>query len=275
MLRRIWTLCFIFLAMPLHAQHIAITLDDLPYVLRSRTTPQEGMKIVRDVNAALKAHDIIAMGFAIGNQINKETAPAMDAFARAGHTVGNHSWSHPDYDTLTRWSFWRETRRTDRALRPWMQDQKYYRFPFLREGKTDKTKRAAEKVLENQGYTNVPVTIDNDEWRFNLDYVNALDMGDQRGAQRIAKEYLAHMKERTTHFQALAKQGLGRDVSHILLLHMNKINADHLEDLLAWYAANGWTFITVEQALRDPLFTAPDIYTVPRGLSQIERVLGE
>jgi hypothetical protein len=53
MLRRIWTLCFILLAMPLHAQHIAITLDDLPYVLRSRTTPQEGMKIVRDVNAAL------------------------------------------------------------------------------------------------------------------------------------------------------------------------------------------------------------------------------
>jgi len=108
-----------------------ITLDDLPYVLRSRTTPQEGMKIIRDVNAALKTHDIIATGFAIGNQINEETAPVMDAFANAGHTVGNHSWSHPDYDTLTRWAFRREVRRTDRALKPWMQGQKYYRFPFL------------------------------------------------------------------------------------------------------------------------------------------------
>ena len=275
MLSHIWTFCLIFLALPLQAQQIAITLDDLPYVLRSRTTPQEGMKIIRDVNAALKTHDIIATGFAIGNQINEETAPVMDAFANAGHTVGNHSWSHPDYGTLTRWAFRREVRRTDRALKPWMQGQKYYRFPFLREGKTEKTKRAAENVLTNQGYENVPVTIDNDDWRFNSDYVDALDMGDQSEAQRIATAYLEHMKERTAYFQALSQKALGRDVSHILLLHMNKINADHLDDLLAWYDTNGWTFITVEQALRDPLFTAPDLYTGPRGLSQIERVLGE
>lgn len=275
MQRRILALCMAVLAFPVHAQQLAITIDDLPYVFRSRTTPQEGMKIVLDMNAALKRHNIVATGFAIGNQIDNETMPVMDAFVAAGHKVGNHSWSHPDYDTLTRWAFRREVRRTDRVLRPWMQGQKYYRFPYLREGKTEKTKRAAETVLKNQGYVNVPVTIDNDEWRFNSDYVDALDMGDQRSARRIAKGYLAHMKERTAYFQALSNKAFGRDVSHTLLLHMNKINADHLDDLLAWYADNGWAFITVDQALQDPFFARPDIYTGPRGISQIERVIGE
>jgi peptidoglycan/xylan/chitin deacetylase (PgdA/CDA1 family) len=268
----IWlTLC----ALPLHAQQIAITLDDLPYVLRSRTPPQEVMTIVQDVIAAMKLYDIVATGFAIGRQIDDETIPVMEAFVGAGHTVGNHSWSHPDYDTLTRWGFRREVSRTDRTLRPWMQDQKYYRFPFLREGKTEKSRQIADTVLKNQGYINAPVTIDNDEWRFNLEYVDALDMSDQLAAQRIANAYLAHMKERTAHFQSRAQLELGRDFSHVLLLHMNKINADHLDDLLAWYAAEGWTFITLDEALRDPLFSAPETYTGSKGLSQIERVLGE
>lgn len=275
MLTRALALALSFLAPPLLAQQIAITIDDLPYVMRSRTTPQEGVKIVRDVTAALKAHDITATGFAIGNQLNLETFPAMQAFADAGHLVGNHSWSHPDYDSLSRWGFRREIRRTDRALKRWMSGAKYFRFPYLREGKSEKTKRVAENVLKNQGYVNVPVTIDNDEWQFNQAYMDALDMGEVREASNIAKAYLAHMKERTAHFQTLSRKAMGRDVSHILLLHMNKINADHLDGLLAWYAAKGWRFITVEEALRDPLFSAPDIYVGPRGLSQIERVLGE
>jgi hypothetical protein len=98
-----------------------------------------------------------------------------------------------------------------------MQDQKYYRFPFLREGKTEKSRQIADTVLKNQGYINAPVTIDNDEWRFNLEYVDALDMSDQLAAQRIANAYLAHMKERTAHFQSRAQLELGRDFSHVLL----------------------------------------------------------
>ncbi|WP_375264374.1 polysaccharide deacetylase family protein [Planktotalea sp.] len=275
MLSRVLAIWLTLCALPLQAQQIAITIDDLPFVLRSRTTPQEGLKIVHDINAAMNPYNIVATSFAIGRHIDKETKPVMDVFTGAGHKVGNHSWSHPDYDTLTRWAFRREVRRTNRALRAWMQGPKYYRFPFLREGKTEKSRRVADTVLRNQGYVNAPVTIDNDEWQFNLEYVDALEMENQSEPQRIAKAYLEHMKERTAHFQPRASREMGRDVSHVLLLHMNKINADHLSDLLAWYADTGWTFITLDEALRDPLFSAPETYTGSKGLSQIERVLGE
>ncbi len=256
------------------AQEIAITIDDLPYVIPSRTTPEDGLRYVQSINEALANHGIIATGFAVGQQINDGSIPALQAFADAGHTIGNHSWSHPDVGTLTIEEFRKETSETDQILSEWIDGPRYYRFPFLKEGETEDAKAAATQVLADLGYQNVPVTIDNDEWRFNADYLDAIALGDTAGAEQIADQYLAHMQERTAHFQNLAQEALGRDVKHILLLHMNRINADHLDTLLDWYASEGWTFITVNDAMADPLYSAPDIYAGARGLSQIERVMG-
>lgn len=273
-IRRITGLALIAMPLPLAAQDIAVTLDDLPYVMPSRTTPAEGLGYVQRINQALQKHGIIAAGFAVGQQINDETIPALRAFKDAGHRIGNHSWSHPDYGTLTIDAFREETRRTDQVLSEWIDGPRYYRFPFLREGETEDAKRAATAVLTELGYQNVPVTIDNDEWQFNADYLDALAEGDSAAADRIADQYLDHMQERTAHFRALGQEVMGRKVRHILLLHMNRINADHLDRLLAWYASEGWTFVRVEEALADPLYSAADIYAGARGLSQIERVMG-
>jgi len=265
-----------FLAIPLSAsaQEIAITLDDLPYIPASRTSPAEGLQIVQSVTKALRFHNITATGFVIGQQLKRKTIPALQAFAEAGHTIGNHSWSHPDYGTLTPKEFRAETRRTHKTLAKWIGTARYYRFPFLKEGETEATKAAATEVLTSLGYQNIPVSIDTDDWRFNRDYLDALKAGNNTKAAQIATDYLTHMHAQTAHFQALAQTALGRDVKHILLLHMNRINADHLATLLDWYAAQGWRFITVDQAMRDPLYSAPDIYAGPRGLSQIERIMG-
>ncbi|MEM8789283.1 MAG: polysaccharide deacetylase family protein [Pseudomonadota bacterium] len=259
---------------PVSAREIAITFDDLPYVLPSRTSPAEGVAQVHAVNEALAAHRMVATGFAVGSQTGWRSRRAIAAFADAGHTIGNHSWSHPDYGTLTPEAFREETLRTDEALAPWIGARRFYRFPFLREGETQQTKAAAEAVLAALGYVNVPVTIDTDDWRYNADYLDALDQGDEAAAAEVAAAYVVHIQERTRHFEVLAQDALGREVPHILLLHMNRINADHLETLLDWYAAEGWRFVPVEEALRDPLFAMPDLYAGPRGLSQIERVMG-
>lgn len=258
-----------------NAGEIAITLDDLPYVMPSRTSPSEGLALVEAINRVLAEHGITATGFAVGSQIREDSLPALLAFAEAGHSIGNHSWSHPDYGTLTPRQFRRELRRTDAVIRDLPGAVRLFRFPYLREGETERAKAAAERVLQKAGYVNVPVSIDTSDWRFNADYLDALQAGNAAKASAVAQRYLAHMKEQTRHYQALAREGLGRDVAHVLLLHMNRINADHLAALLDWYAAEGWAFITVEKALRDPVFSAPDRYTGPHGVSQIERVIGQ
>jgi len=264
----------ITLAYPVSAQRIAITLDDLPYVPQSRTTPAEGLDLTRNVTAALGRHSITATGFAVGQQVSGETRPALEAFAAAGHQIGNHSWSHPDAGTLSKRQFRKETRKADRALSPWLTQPKYYRFPFLRRGGTAVKEEMNAKVLADFGYRNVPVSIDTDDWRFNAAYLDALDAGAIEDASRVAETYLAHIKERSVHFAALARTEFGRDVDHILLLHMNRINGDHLGTLLEWYAAQGWSFITVGTALSDPIYSAQSLYEGPKGISQIERIIG-
>ncbi len=259
-------------ARPGLAAEVAITLDDLPYAVPSRVSPQEGLVIVEAVNRTLARYGVTATGFAIGEKVAPDSLPALRAFVRAGHGLGNHSWSHPDYNQLTPEAFRLETVRADRALADWLTEGKYYRFPFLHQGETPEKREAAAAILAQLGYRNVPVSIDNDEYRFNDDYMKALAKGDREAAQEIAGRYLRHMQERTGYFQALAQGRLSRDVRHILLLHMNRINADHLGDLLGWYKAQGWSFITVQEALTDPVYSADDRYVGPKGLSQIERV---
>lgn len=253
---------------------IAITVDDLPYVSYGKATPAQGLRFAKTINTALRARKITATGFVVGGQINSKSLPALQAFADGGHTIGNHSWSHPDYDTLTPAEFLEETRRSDAILNDWINGPRYYRFPYLREGKSDSARTAADTILTQLGYTNVPPTIDNDEWKYNADYVDALNNNNKAAATRIAGDYIAHMQERTAFFQALATSELGGDVDHILLIHLNRINADHLSTLLDWYTAQGWTFITVQEAMTHPFFARPELYEGARGLSQIERVIG-
>lgn len=253
---------------------VAITVDDLPYVTFGGASPEDGLRYAESIVSALREHEILATGFVIGQNINAETRPALQAFADAGHTIGNHSWSHPDYGTLTPDEFLDETRRTDDVLAEWINGPRYYRFPYLRQGETATKRDAATQILTNLSYQNVPVTIDNDEWQFNADYTEAIADGDTDAAAIIAQNYIAHMQERTTHFQTLAVDELGGDVDHILLVHLNQINADHLGTLLDWYDAQGWTFITVNDALAHPVFSRAELYEGPRGLSQIERILG-
>ncbi|MGK9167719.1 polysaccharide deacetylase family protein [Inquilinus limosus] len=259
-------------ARPGQAADVAITLDDLPYAVPSRVSPQEGLAIVEAINRTLGRYGVIATGFAIGQKVNPDSLPALLAFVHAGHGLGNHSWSHPDYNRLTPEEFRTETARADQGLADWLTDGKYYRFPFLHQGETSEKREAAAAILAQLGYQNVPVSIDNDEYQFNDDYMKALAKGGSKAAREIAGRYLQHMQERTGYFQALAKDKLGRDIKHILLLHMNRINADHLDDLLGWYKAQGWSFITVQEALMDPVYSAEDHYVGPKGLSQIERV---
>lgn len=261
-------------AQTIDAAEIAITVDDLPYAMPRRTSPQEGIAIVKAINKALAERSVTATGFVIGANINESTFPALETFRDAGHSIGNHSWSHPDYNKMTPDQFRSETQKSDAKLADWMVGRKLYRFPYLRQGDTMEKRKASAKILAELGYRNVPVSIDNDEWRFNADYVKALSEGDQTAAEQIATRYLEHMQERTAHFQKLAQDKFGRDVKHILLLHMNRINADHLGVLLDQYAEDGWSFITVEHALADAVYDAPDLYVGPRGLSQIERVIG-
>ncbi len=69
----------------------------------------------------------------------------------------------------------------------------------------------------------------------------------------------------------MARRKFGRDVDHVLLLHANVLVADRLGALLDSLSARGFTFVSLEEALSDPVYARPDGYTGPHGLSWLYR----
>jgi peptidoglycan-N-acetylglucosamine deacetylase len=49
-----------------------------------------------DILNYLKDRDLKAVFFLIGNQITQDKAPLLIRMIQEGHTIGSHSWSHPD-----------------------------------------------------------------------------------------------------------------------------------------------------------------------------------
>jgi hypothetical protein len=63
---------------------------------------------------------------------------------------------------------------------------------------------------------------------------------------------------------------LGREVKHVVLLHVSHLNADLIDELLAMLKERGYTFISVEEALQDPAYARPEP-TTRKGWSWIQR----
>ena len=84
--------------------------------------------------------------------------------------------------------------------------------------------------------------------------------GDKENAARLAADYLRFSDEKFAYAEATATKLMGRDISHVLLLHANAINADHFGALADVIKKRGYRFVTLEEALKDEAYKQPDTY---------------
>ena len=258
---------------PVLAGEMVITIDDLPVVKQGRYDRQGQTAMLESVIAALNAHRVQATGFAVGNKV---TGPwerdLLKRFRDAGHGLGNHTFSHPDLHRTGPGEFVADIDNCDRVLGRLAGPGRYFRYPMLHRGQDPMDRKVVQEWLKDQGYTVVPVTVDNDDYRFDTRYEEALDAGDDVAAEKIGRQYLGHMLGQVDHFRNMAAEKLGREIPHILLIHMNRINADCLDELLTHLENAGWRFISLEEALADAVYDMPDRYTGPKGVSWLERI---
>ena len=148
----------------------------------------------------------------------------------------------------------------------------YFRFPYLRRGHTLERRDSVYAHLAKKGYNIAHVSIDNDEWIYNRDYVKARKEGHSAAMDSIANAYLNHMKQVSLKYEEDAQRLLGRSVKHILLIHANPINSFYLGELLQWYQEQGWEFITLEEAAQDPMYEMEGDFVTPYGWSIIDKL---
>lgn len=250
---------------------MAITIDDLPWVgpLPDGWTRLEG---TARILAALEAHGAPATGFVNCARV-QEGAPVLRRWLEAGQRLGNHTASHPDLNRAEPSAWAADARECDGFLRELTGEPALpFRYPFLHRGPTPERYRAGRGAIDSLGSTVAPVTIDTGDWILNGAYVTALRAGDETRARVIADAYLDHVVRAADHYRDVARERVGRDIRHILLLHANALLADWLDALLDRLEEDGFRFITLDAALEDPVYTLEDEYIGPGGLSWLYRI---
>lgn len=242
-----------------HAQSVAFTFDDGPQL--AETPLLSAQQRNQSLLDALAAHKVSAALFVTcGFGADKPAGYALaQAWGRAGHALGNHTMTHPDLESpaVTLAQYQQQITDCDRITATLPGYQKWFRFTFLREGKTQEKLQGMRTFLQQTGYRNGYVSLDTSDWRLDEKLNEVLRANPQADLAPIRQAYLSHLRQRADAYRDLSRQMVGRDIPQVLLLHHNLINALWLKDAIQQFKDMGWTIITPAEALADPVYQQP------------------
>ncbi len=132
-------------------------------------------------------------------------------------------------------------------------------------GPTPEIKKRIQDFLDQHGYRVAPVTLDDSDDDFAAVYTKA------EFRERARREYVPYMESITAFFEKRSVEVAGREFPQILLIHANLLNADLMPDLLAMFRRRGYTFVSLDHALADPVYRLPEEYAGRGGFSWIHR----
>jgi peptidoglycan/xylan/chitin deacetylase (PgdA/CDA1 family) len=263
------------------ARRVAVTFDDLPVVSRHFRENAEQERITSRLIAAIRAHDVPAIGFVNEGKLHRDGAlddrqvGLLRQWVDAGLELGNHTYSHPDLHSTPLATFLEDVAAGDdvtrRVLGAAGRQPRYFRHPFLHTGRTLETRAQLEGFLARRGYRVAPVTIDNYDYTFAAAYDEALSRLDSAAARGVAAEYVAYMGRTFSYYERQSTALLGREIPQVLLLHANVLNADHFGALASMMRERGYAFVPIDRALADSAYSAADTYIGPAGITWLHR----
>ena len=257
---------------------VAFTFDDLPGVAAGCDVEQiERMnrKLIAAITRAKMPATALVVESNLCAQQRHRIGRFYEMWLSAGIDLGNHTYSHGNFNDTPLQEFEKDVIEGERTLRPLLANRgrklRYFRYPYLRSGTDLRKKRAFEDFLDRRGYVNAPVTIDNDEYIYAAAYKSALERRDARTAAVVAVDYVRYMNDVFGFYERLSRETLGYEVPQILLLHVNQLNADHLDRLVDMARKRGYQLISMDEALRDKAYAQRDRYVGARGFSWLHR----
>ena len=238
------------------APQFSITMDDFLWQNAVKLTASERNDAILNT---LHSHSIKAALFVVGRNIEAaEGKQLLNAWDKAGHMIGNHTYSHRNYNAPAAVvaEYEQDILRAETLLKDFPRFRKYFRFPMLKEGDTAAKRDEMRSFLAQHGYRTGHVTIDNSDWAIDNRLTARLKKDAAADVKPYRDYYLEHMWERAEYYDSLAKRVLGRPVKHTVLVHFNLLNGLFLGDLIAMFKSKGWQPIDAEEAFADPVFSA-------------------
>lgn len=240
------------------AQQIAFTWDDVP--AHSATPPGETrVEIAEKLISAMKDAGLPPVyGFVNGVAVERE--PASEAVFKiwrdGGLFLGNHAWSHMNLNTAKLEDWEADVLKDELALEKYAAgtDWHWLRYPFLAEGDSAEKRMAARKFLAEHGYRIAAVTMSFGDYMWNEPYARCSAKGDTAAIGQLESSYLDAAASDADFRRAMAKALFGHDIPYVLLMHVGAFDARMLPRLLALYKSKGFSFVTLQEAEKDPFY---------------------
>jgi peptidoglycan/xylan/chitin deacetylase (PgdA/CDA1 family) len=258
-----------------HAQHIAITFDDLP--AHGPLPPHETrIEVARKVIRALKAERIpTTYGFVNGVRVQEDpsTGAVLAAWRSAGFPLGNHTWSHVNLNQVSLQQYEDEIAKDEPLLKLQMDggDWHWFRYPYLAEGDTPEKKMGVRVYLAQHGYKIAGVTMSFADYNWNEPYARCMAKHDVRAVAGLERGYLQAARQSITYYRNLSQILYGHDIPYVLLMHIGAFDARMLPRLLELYKSKGFVFVSLQDAEQDPFYkydTDPKLLPGPDMLEQ-------
>lgn len=248
------------------APQVSITIDDFNWFDIPQMSAEARNRALLD---SLRSHSIKAGLFVCAKFVDNETGQKLlSAWDKEGHLIGNHTYSHKNYNNVGFELFSADVLRGEAVINKQQRFKKFFRFPFLKEGDTAHKRDSMRRFLKANGYRNGHVTIDASDWYVDTRMRDRLKSNPAANLSPYRDFYLNHIWERSLYYDDLSRKVLGRSVKHTLLVHHNVLNGLFLNDVMEMYKKKGWRLIDAEEAFGDSVFSsAPDI--APAGESII------
>jgi peptidoglycan/xylan/chitin deacetylase (PgdA/CDA1 family) len=254
-------------ASSIRAQQIAFTWDDLPAhsaLPAGETRTEIGHKLIV---AMQEAHLPPVYGFVNAVQLQREpaSAPMLKEWRDAGFLLGNHTWSHMNLNSSSLADWEADLLKDEPTLQQYAtgSDWHWLRFPYLAEGNSEEIRSEARKFLAAHDYKIAAVTMSFGDYMWNEPYARCVAKSDSSAIAQLESSYLDAAAAEADFRRSTSKAVYGRDVPYVLLMHVGAFDARMLPRLLSLYREKGFTFVTLEDAEKDPFYKSSIDLSLP------------
>ncbi|VVE11797.1 hypothetical protein PCE31106_02660 [Pandoraea cepalis] len=256
---------------------LAVTVDDLFLWKQTRWAPGFSPAVVtRALIEAFRRHDISGVyAFSCTSPCvgNPALFKLLDAWIEAGHFIANHTHYHASLNWIPADQYIGDIEQTEAFVGPWLScsPAKYFRYAMDNWGDSQQKHDAVHRYLVKRGYQTVPIT----SWFYDTEFLaphyRASMHGDRVAVELIKKQFVQTALTQLANHASAARRVFSRDFPHIWLIHGTPLAAECLPEILDRFAESGVTFVSLSEAMRDPVNNAPAGIVTPRFLNQIQK----
>lgn len=183
---------------------IAFTFDDPKIDSAAGLSCQETNRRILEV---LDKRKVKAVLFVCGKRVdNVDGQRLIASWERAGHDIGNHSYSHRNFNFsgndnsgpsgVTLSEFEAGTLKNEDLIRGYSHFVRLFRFPFFKEGDTLEKRDGMRSFLRQHDYRIGRATVDASDWAINTRLENRLKLDAKADLGPYRRFFLQHVWER-------------------------------------------------------------------------------